>query len=60
MGGERRSPVRAELGVMISITYLFLVGAIIAAIVGAMGKCPWYVSVLLLCIVVALQVLPVK
>jgi hypothetical protein len=45
---------------MISITYLFLLGAIIAAIVGAMGKCPWYVSVLLLCIVVALQVLPVN
>jgi hypothetical protein len=45
---------------MITITYIFLVGAIIAAIVGAMGKCPWYVSVLLLCIVVAIGVIPLK
>jgi hypothetical protein len=43
---------------MITVTYLFLLGAIIAAIVGAMGKCPWWVSVILLCVVVALMVLP--
>jgi hypothetical protein len=45
---------------LLSITVLFLIGAIIAAIVGAMGKCPWWVSVILLCVVVALGVLPVK
>lgn len=45
---------------MITITWLFLVGAIVSAIVGAMGKCPWYVSVFCLCVVVALGVLPVK
>jgi hypothetical protein len=43
---------------MLTVTYLFLLGAIIAAIVGAMNKCPWWVSVILLTVVVALIVLP--
>ena len=43
---------------MLSITVIFLLGAIIAAIVSAIGKCPLWVSVILLCVVEALQVLP--
>lgn len=43
---------------MITATYVFLIGAVISAIVGAMGKCPWWVSVFSLCVVVAIMVLP--
>ena len=43
---------------MVTVTYVFLLGAIIAAIVSALGKCPLWVAVILLTIVVALQVLP--
>jgi hypothetical protein len=43
---------------MLSITVIFLLGAIIAAIVSAIGKTPLWVAVILLCIVEALQVLP--
>jgi len=45
---------------LLTITVLFLIGSLIALIVGAMGKCPWYISVILLWVVVALGVLPVK
>jgi hypothetical protein len=45
---------------LLSITVLFLIGALVAAIVGIMGKCPWWVSFILLWVVVALSVLPVK
>jgi hypothetical protein len=43
---------------MLTVTYLLLAGSFIAGIVGVMGKCPWWVSVLLLQVVVALIVLP--
>lgn len=45
---------------LLSITVLFLVGALVAFIVGALGKCPWWVGCILLWVVVALSVLPVK
>jgi hypothetical protein len=43
---------------MITVTYIFLLGAIIAAIAEALGKCPGWVATILLCVVVALFVLP--
>jgi hypothetical protein len=43
---------------MVTVTYIFLLGAIIAAIAEALGKCPGWVATILLAIVVALQVLP--
>jgi len=45
---------------MLTVTLILVLGALIAAIASAMGKCPLWVSVILLCIVVALQVLPLK
>jgi len=44
----------------LSITVLFLVGSLIAFIISALGKCPLWVGCVLLWIVVALDVLPVK
>lgn len=43
---------------MLSVLVIFLLGAIIAAIASAIGKCPLWVSVVLLCVVEALQILP--
>jgi len=45
---------------MLTVTLILVLGALIAAIASAMGKCPLWVSVILLCIVVAIQVLPLK
>jgi hypothetical protein len=45
---------------MITVALILVIGALIAAIVSAMGKCPLWVSVILLCVVVALDVLPIK
>ena len=45
---------------MLTVTLILVVGALIAAIVSAMGKCPLWVAVILLCIAMAIQVLPVK
>jgi hypothetical protein len=45
---------------MITVALILVVGALIAAIVAAMGKCPLWVAVILLCIVEAIQVLPIK
>jgi len=45
---------------MLTITFVLVVGALIAAIASAMGKTPLWVSVILLCIVAAIQVLPLK
>lgn len=45
---------------MITVSFVLILGALVAAIVSAMGKCPLYVSVILLCIVEAVQVLPLK
>lgn len=45
---------------MITVALILVIGALIAAIVSAMGKCPLWVSVILLCVVAALGVLPIK
>ena len=45
---------------LLTITVLFLVGSLIALIASAMGKCPNWVGEILLWVVVALAVLPVK
>ena len=45
---------------MLTVMFVLVLGALIAAIVAAMGKCPLWVSVILLCIAMAIQVLPVK
>jgi hypothetical protein len=45
---------------LLSITVLFLVGALIAFIAGALGKAPLWVGCILLWVVVALSILPVK
>lgn len=41
-----------------TISVILLIGAFIAAIVAAIGKCPLWVAVILLCVVEALHVLP--
>lgn len=46
--------------VPITIQWLFLIGAIVAAIVSAMGKCQLWVATILLCVVVAIGIIPVK
>ena len=43
-----------------SVVLFLAIGALIAAIVSAIGKCPLFVSVILLAIAVALGVLPLK
>jgi hypothetical protein len=45
---------------MLTVTLILVIGALIAAIASAMGKCPLWVAVILLCIVAALGVLPLK
>ena len=45
---------------MLTVSLLLIVGALVAAIVSAMGKCPLWVAVVLLCVAQALTVLPVK
>lgn len=45
---------------MLTVSVILVLAALIAAIVSAMGKCPLWVSVILLCIIVALQVLPLR
>ena len=45
---------------MFSVMIILVLGALVAAIVAAMGKCPLWVSVILLCVAMAVQVLPVK
>jgi hypothetical protein len=45
---------------MLTVTLILVIGALIAAIAAAMNKCPLWVAVILLCIVAALQVLPLK
>jgi hypothetical protein len=43
---------------MLTVTVIFLLAAITTAIVAAIGKCPLWVPVILLCVVEALQVFP--
>jgi hypothetical protein len=45
---------------MLTVVLVFLIAAIAVAVAAAMGKAPLYVAVLLLCVVEAVQVLPLK
>jgi hypothetical protein len=45
---------------MLTVTLILVVAALIVAILSAMGKAPLWVSVILVAIVLALQVLPLK
>jgi hypothetical protein len=45
---------------MLTVLLVFLVAAIAVTIAAAMGKVPLYVAVLLLCVVEAVQILPLK
>jgi hypothetical protein len=45
---------------MLTVLLVFLVAAIAVTIAAAMGKAPLYVAVLLLCVVEAVQILPLK
>lgn len=43
---------------MLTVTSVLLVGAFVTAIASALGKCPLWVSVVLLCVIEALQIWP--
>jgi hypothetical protein len=43
---------------MISVTFLLVIAAFICAIANALGKCPAWVPLILLCLVHLLSVLP--
>lgn len=43
---------------MLTVTFVLLLGALIAAIAEALGKCPGWVATIMLTVVVALIVLP--
>jgi hypothetical protein len=45
---------------LLTITVLFLIGALVAFIASALGKSPLWVGCVLLWVVVALSILPVK
>lgn len=45
---------------MFTVIFILVIGALVAAIVSAMGKCPIWVPVILLCIAMAVQVIPIK
>lgn len=45
---------------MLTLMVVLVLGALVAAIVAAMGKAPLWVSVILLCVAMAIQVLPAK
>lgn len=44
---------------MLTVSFFLLVAAFVCAIVLAIGKCPLWVAVVLLCVLGLLQVLPV-
>lgn len=45
---------------MITVSFVLVLGALIATIASAMGKTPLWVAVILLCVVEAINVLPLK
>jgi len=45
---------------MLTVMIILVLGALVAAIVSAMGKAPLWVAVVLLAVAMALQVLPVR
>ena len=44
----------------LTVVGILIVAALIAAIVAAMGRCPLWVSVILLCIVEAIRIMPLS
>jgi hypothetical protein len=44
---------------MLTVTFILVVGALIAAIASAMNKCPLWIAVVLLAIAMAIRVLPI-
>jgi hypothetical protein len=45
---------------MLTVVLVFLLAAIVAAVASALGKAPLWIAVVLLCVVEAVQVLPLK
>jgi hypothetical protein len=45
---------------VLTVAILLIVGAFVAAIVSAMGKCPLWVAVILLCVLALVEHLPLK
>lgn len=45
---------------MLTVMFILIIGALVAAIASAMNKAPLWVAVVLLAIAMALQVLPVR
>jgi hypothetical protein len=45
---------------MLTISLIFLLAAFVTAIASALGKCPLFVPVILLCVLEALQVIPIR
>ncbi len=43
-----------------SVVFFLVVAAFICAIVAAIGKCPLWVSQILLCVAMLIQVLPIR
>lgn len=43
---------------MLTVMVILVVGAFVATVVSAMGKCPLWVAVTLLCIIELIRVLP--
>ncbi len=44
---------------LLTVIFVLVIAAFICTIVAAMGKCPLWVAVLLLCVIALIQVLPV-
>lgn len=44
----------------LTVLLFLVIGALVAAIISTMGKCPLWVATILLCIVAALEVLPLR
>lgn len=45
---------------MITVMFVLVAAAFICAVVSALGKCPLWVSVILLCVVELIQTIPLK
>lgn len=45
---------------MLTVLFVLVAAAFICTVVSALGKCPVWVGVLLLCVVALLQVMPLK
>lgn len=45
---------------MLTISLVLLLCAFVTAVANALGKCPTFVPVILLCLLQALQVLPIR